>query len=88
MKRSLTNRATQVLDLLPFAQLLTRRPPSGKLLTAAALVNSPMANRFATAPVRLRQDRGGRTGRRLCHCRRPTTARLQVAPALIRERFG
>jgi hypothetical protein len=46
MKRSLTNRATQVLDLLPFAQLLTRRPPSGKLLTAAAFVNSPIAKRL------------------------------------------
>lgn len=46
MNRSLTRRATQVLDLLPFAQLLTRRPPSGKLLTAAAFINSPLARRL------------------------------------------
>ena len=46
MKRSIANRATQVLDLLPFAQVLTRRPPSGGLLTAAAFVNSPFARKL------------------------------------------
>lgn len=47
MHKTLTTRATQVLDLLPFAQLLTKRPPSGKLLAAASIVNSPFAARLA-----------------------------------------
>lgn len=47
MRKTLTARATQVLDLLPFAQLLTKRPPSGKLLAAATIVNSPVAARLA-----------------------------------------
>lgn len=47
MRKRTVSRASQILDLLPFAPLLTRQPPSPKLLVAATLVNSPIAKRVS-----------------------------------------
>jgi hypothetical protein len=47
MKKSIVSKSAQMLDLLPFAQLLTREKPSPKLLAAASIVTSPIAKRIA-----------------------------------------
>ncbi|UDF04957.1 hypothetical protein [Asticcacaulis sp. AND118] len=47
MSRRFANTATQVLGLLPFAQTLTGRMPSPKVMAAAGLVNAPFIRRLA-----------------------------------------
>lgn len=47
MKKHIVSKSAQLLDLLPFAQLLTKEKPSPKLLAAATIVTSPIAKRLA-----------------------------------------
>lgn len=47
MKHTLLYGSTRVLSLLPFAQALTKTPASPTLMTAAALVNTPIVRRVA-----------------------------------------
>lgn len=47
MSRRFADTATQVLGLLPFAQTLTGRMPSPKMMAAAGLANAPFVRRLA-----------------------------------------
>ena len=47
MTTRLESAAAHLLGLLPFAQIVTRTPPSLSLLAAVALVRSPLARRFS-----------------------------------------